>query len=383
MKVLTASLLASVLVVAAGNCSLAAETTSGGNGAASKIANVTHFDQLRSQQPIRLGKDWEVRLGIRDGGTEAGPWVLLYCFAKWTNQNDPATLAYKGELLGEPLGPVFYRVSMGRDEHVAARAQVIFPAKDTPPEDLYCAMVPTAWQGKYHVEVLSRDDKVIARQSIDVARPRPLYWHEFARQEGTILRSPVAARPRLVGTWPIWGCGERIASELLQQCPLPDIPMPNPWIDYISEPATAVRTDERIYPLKLSVENGDFVIQSPVKLVDWPDFYLLARWWVNDQPISPRRPEGISMREIGRRVSFTNEMRVRFGLPETLGQLEPGDKIGLQVLYSPAMIQQVPITAASHSCLHAAARHDSNAAFLPMTSNRVNFTVTKAMLVGR
>lgn len=382
MNVLAALLLVLVMVVAEVNCSLAAETASDGSGVVRQIATITHFDQLRSQRPIRLGDNWEVRLGLGDGGAEAGPWRLVYCLANWTNKNESPSLAYKGESLGEPLGPVFYRVSVDGETPLAACARVMFAAENTPPEGLYCEMVLTAWQGKYHVEVLSRYDKTIARGTIDVPQPRPLYWQEFARQKGTILQSPVAARPAFAGTWPLWEDGGRTASQLHRRCPLPGaIPTPNVWIDYVGRKATANREGEVNYPLALSLTDGDFVVRSPVKLVDWPDLHLLARWWVNDHLISPRRPEGISMRQFGRRVSFTKEMRIPFGLPDTLGQLKPGDKIGLQVLYSPAMIEQVPISADSHARLHAARPHEFGQAAAPMTSNRIDFTVTKSMFL--
>lgn len=382
MNVLTTSLLVLVMVVVQVNCSLAAEAASGGNGVACEIPTATHFDQLRSQRPIRLGDNWEVRLGLGDGGAEAGPWRLLYCLANWTNENESPSLAYKGESLGESLGPVFYRVSMDGETPLAACARVMFAAENTPPEGLYCGMVLTAWQGKYHVEILSQDDRIIARRTINVPQPRPLYWQEFAQQKGTILQSPVAARPAFAGTWPLWENGGRIASQLQQRCPLPGaIPTPNVWIGYVGRKATAIREGEVNYPLALSLTEGDFVVRSPVKLVDWPDLYLLARWWVNGQPIAPHRPEGISMRAIGRQVSFTKEMRIRFGLPDTLGKLEPGDKIGLQVLYSPAMIGQVPVSTGSHACLKATRPHDSRQATVPMTSNRIEFWATKAMLL--
>ncbi len=87
------------------------------------------------------------------------------------------------------------------------------------------------------------------------------------------------------------------------------------------------------------------------------------------------------MRSIGRQVSFTKKMQIRFGLPDTLGKLEVGDKIGLQVLYSPAMIEQVPISPISLALLRAASPHGANVAAVPMTSNRIEFAVAKAMLL--
>lgn len=382
MKLLTASLLVSVLVAAASNCLIAAEAAGGGIGAVCKIAAVTDFDQLRSQRPIRLGDDWEVRFGLGYGGTEAGPWRLLYCLANWTNENESPSLAYKGESLGEPLGPVFYRVSMDRQTPLAECGQMMFAAEEVSPEGVYCEMIITAWQGRYHVEIFSRDDRIIARRTIDVAQPRVLYWQEFALQKGTISKSPVAARPEFVGTWPLWENGGRVASQLHRRCPLPgSIPTPTAWIDYVGTEARAIRDGERIYPLKLSLKDGQFVIQSPVRLVDWPDYYLLARWWVNGKPVLPRRPEEMSMRSIGRQVSFTKEMQIPFGLPDPLGTLKVGDKVGLQVLYSPAMIEQVPISPISLALLRAVSPHDANVAAMPMTSNRIEFAVTEAMLL--
>ena len=55
-----------------------------------------------------------VRIGLGDGGDEAGPWKLVYCLANYTADGD-ATLSHKGQTFGQMLGPVFLDV-LGDDD---------------------------------------------------------------------------------------------------------------------------------------------------------------------------------------------------------------------------------------------------------------------------
>jgi hypothetical protein len=89
------------------------------------------------------------------------------------------------------------------------------------------------------------------------------------------------------------------------------------------------------------------------------------------------------MISIGREVTYAKEMRVAAGWPDHLGELKAGDKVGLQVLYSPAMARQIPPKNMFARALGALGRQEPGAAPVPLLSNRIEFTVTDDLLRAR
>jgi hypothetical protein len=135
--------------------------------------------------------------------------------------------------------------------------------------------------------------------------------------------------------------------------------------------------------LKLSLAEDRLVIQSTgCQMLDWPDRCVLARWWVNGAPIVPKQsPRSMSHAE-SRQISKTDESIILLTLPAWLGSLESGDKVGLQVLYSPdehELVNDQP-----YQMEQAIARiHGPGYAPVPLLSNRIDFKVTAEMLAKR
>jgi len=77
-------------------------------------------------------------------------------------------------------------------------------------------------------------------------------------------------------------------------------------------------------------------------------------------------------------VRLTDTITVRFDLPDFLGDLRPGDRIGLQLLHSPDGFDPAPsgVMQMQHQLMQAQTDHDE----WPMLSNRIEFVMTAALL---
>ena len=60
-----------------------------------------------------------------------------------------------------------------------------------------------------------------------------------------------------------------------------------------------------------------------------------------------------------------------------------GDRVGLQVLYSPSRIRQLPTARHGDELLHALAVADAAVARVPLLSNRLDFALTEGLLEWR
>ena len=269
-----------------------------------------------------------------------------------------------------------------------------------PRQALYCRLVPVAWKGKYHVRVRSYDEKELVRTTFTINKPAPCYWMQFAgskhsgNQEKLIEKdtpthivrpSPMAAVPKFNDIAPVWPTVDRKGNPLRaspkKNPSLPgQIPMGLPWVEYYLKPRT-LKDGAVPRGLKLTLDKGDFLIRSETGMaVSYPDPHLLARWWVNGKPVLPPRAGGLSRISIGAKSMSGREIRVAFALPGTLGKLKPGDKIALQVMYSPTRIQQIPGNRFTEKQLFA--RECSTVPNVPLLSNRLEFVVQEAMLAG-
>ena len=73
---------------------------------------------------------------------------------------------------------------------------------------------------------------------------------------------------------------------------------------------------------------------------------------------------------------------MKFGLPDILGELKAGDKVRLQVMYSP---DEYRIAVLARGAVPRAMRPiaKDDVARVPMVSNRIEFDVTEEMLETR
>ena len=304
------------------------------------------------------------------------------------------------------LGPVCYRLRPGGDKKLmekmeadlaVERDQVLAAA---PREGIYCGVVPTAWKGKFRLEVVTQDGKLLAERLVTVDKPASHCWWTFARvahrrREGepmcVVVRRSVPAWPAFQEFRAIWPPEDREV-KFVGDPPLPGrIPMGFDWLRYYAgRIGRAVREGEVPCGLALSLEKGVFVVKCEAKMRRDPDHRLLARWWVNGKSVTWTKPRDALLDDImrARAVSYGKEMTVGFGLPARLGDLKVGDKVALQVLYTPgkhqwfhnpnemvfgrALQKLAVMTAGSHEAVH-----------VPMLSNRIEFEVTEAMLDQR
>lgn len=365
-----------------------------GEGAVPELAAVRTMGELEAAAAHRLPSGWVVRLGLGEPGELAGPWKLLYCHATYEGGGDPS-FRINGELHAQILGQVFYTVTdpkRGRRRAIARKAFVVAAPQRTA---LYCVIVPMAWSGAYRVRVLSPKGKVLAERIVRVERPRPCHWAQFATsREGPAKEGEAAWLPRREAWAAVPAFGES-ASMLAfdrrleagappkHKQPLPGIvPLEPPWAwRMLGNRIAERRQGEPLCQLLLAREGAAYVVRGALPMLAWPDITLLARWWVNGKAVVPPRSDEHEMIQLGRVARFATEMKVALGFPAFLGELNPGDRVGLQVLYSPGTIQQLPRTrAAEGEMLKAMANLRRDAAPMPLLSNRLDLTLTDAML---
>ena len=373
-----------------------------------EIAEVHTLEELESQEPVDAGDGWSVRLGWGDSGADGGPWVLLYCLAEYAGPGEPpAPAGRKGELTGRPLGPVFYTWAWDEAglEHPAGQAALRSP-RGVPKKALYCAGVPVAWEGTCKVRVASAAGAPLGGRDFVVKEPRAGYWQQFGRMRdkrgaGEVgFRSAdrvTAARPVLPGLSPVFDFdATKFAKHQLPEKWgardnwLPGAaPLHHDWTRlYVRKPFAA-----RSEPLGLTLEDQAFVIRldpdgdgkadgpaNAALMLAWPDLCLLARWWVNGEPVVPPRSNGISQVPLSRAVTLGKEMTVAFGLPDNLGGLKAGDTIALQVMHAP-WIEQLPRQRFDGSMQPSAAAGSHSDLNVPLLSNKFEFELTEELLL--
>lgn len=325
--------------------------------AAPEPAEVRTLKDLQAVSPLHLQEGWDVRLGIADPGPIEGPWKVIYCLTTWTGQGQPPGLSIKGSIPGDVLGPVFYSYSWqqtepARDKVSAVQAK---PSGDGA-QTLYCGGVLLAWEGTCRVRVMLQSGEVIAESQIEVRKPAACYWHQFAmlrRQTGARNISSVVP-PEAVAVWP----------------------------RYSQQIAALAADPDGVLPLKLSLDDGVFLVRSDTAdMVDWPDVQLLARWWVNDRPVVPARPDHVRSMQMGRMVGKSRQMTVALNLPDSLGTLKKGDRVAVQVLYMPGGYADVPKDRPPGMAqMQIIARLLDAKIPRPLLSNKLEFSVTEPML---
>ncbi len=359
--------------------------------APAEIAAVGSMTDLLDQPAIAVAGDWKVRLGWADASPGGEPWELLYCWAEYTGTDGKPALPQTKDDPRDPLGPVRFRVS---DPDKKARLEVmeksIAQDRAAPPtRALYAAVVPVAWNGRYEVSVFGADGREVGRAMLTIDKPRPCLWQTLgmlnpaARTAGgpwvVMASSPTAVYPWIDGAAPAWTpLIDPTLADLTAKKGLPgQLPVAAAWLP----PKYGPPPDKLGEPdLALSLDGGDLVVRSRGPINTDADLNLAARWWVNGEPVPAPPADAARLLQEARKIETGTEARLPLILPQALGRLKAGDKVGLQVLYSPAMLR--PLTAdRNHEQLEAlAAAEPVN---VPLLSNRLDFAVTEAMLKGR
>lgn len=356
-----------------------------------ELPTVRGLEDLRGQPAHHLPTGWEVRLGLGDGGDAAGPWKLLYCLARYVGDGEPA-LHFDGAAPGKMLGPIFYTVTAGEARRARAMMAIAATAERA---GLYCAVVPTAWRGDYQVRVFSPAAAELARRTLRIADAQPCHWAQFARTRERLVakgeapwrvrRQVAAAVPDFGGTAsllpPMWDNQQSGLRRL--RTPLPgEVPCEWPWPARLGLPRLVEEhRRQRNHTLELSLDDGAFTIRARSEIIPWADLHLLARWWRNGKPVVPPRSDEGEMVQLGRAVAAGRTMKIAFGLPDFLGRVKVGDRIGLQVLHTPGAVRRLPKTRAAQAELlkaQFAIRRDVPRVLL--LSNRLNFELTARLL---
>jgi len=361
---------------------------------AREIPDVKTIQELLEIQPQGLSCGWEVRLAFGEPGAEAGPWGLLYCYAKLLkDEGRPPTIGHKRLAPGEQLGPVFFAVEGPGGGGPLKRTGAGEPSIDN--EDLFCSEILFAWPGTYTVRVRARDGRLLATRRFDVAKPRPCPWQPFAcRREGPRKSKPIyaaggpgfAAAPAYCGTRGLWGPNSHDVPRLERfpdGLPLPGtIPLREPWT---RNPALKdwVMAHRRTpaFPLDLKIKDDQFTITAVANMRDWSDQQMLARWWVNGKAIEPARPEAIPAPQRRGSAGGSRLLRIGIGWPDSLGTVRGGDRLGLQLLYSPQVLH--PILKDGEGPRLDPGTFGASAVLVPLLSNRLDFTVTPELMAVR
>jgi hypothetical protein len=348
-----------------------------------QIARVNTLEELRALKAARAG-DWEVRVGMSEGGSESGPWELVYCHAIYTGAAaKPPRLRPVSGGQDEVLGPLVVRAMDERYEMALHRA--LTEAGAPPKEALFCQIVLLPTKAKYRVEVLGPEGEPLFRSRIDLREPRPRYWQAFAevrwrdgQRRDTLAQDPRAARPRYDGVFPVLPDPVPRQVEEKRERSKPRNQLPG-----------AVPLDPRwssLGAIELAARDGQFVVRSKAtKMVLRPDRHLLARWWVNNKAVVPRRELTQLYLQQQEQLKLGDEISLPLGLPRHLGELKPGDRVALQVMYAPAGHQPLPPEGATvQESLQMEAQRPVHATPpVPLLSNRIELDVTKELLTAR
>lgn len=364
-----------------------------------EVKAIKSLAQLRKVPPAAVILSWEIRIGVADlPDDKARPWLLLYCHvrnaapAAGIGHLGPPTQMYSG---AELLGPVSFIVAT--TESLGARKKIKITAPKAPAagrkdvERLYVAAIPVVAKQATNIFVhWGNAGQLIAKWQRPAGEAHPCPWMPFAAvgAKGFVVADEFQAAwptyPRRVPLWRLvkgegFALPRPVAGKLVRYflpgCVRGDAPYYEPR--YYGEKTDAGVKRKEPFPLKLSISAGAFAIGSKVRLVNRPDEYLLARWWVNGKAVVPPAPKAKtgSQEEKARTetVTGTKEMKVALRLPTYLGRLKAGDKVTLQVMHCDGGYSRLSGEAVAQLV-------NAWPAFAPMLSNELTFTVTREML---
>lgn len=333
------------------------------------IADVETLAELAACEPHDVGGGWTVRLGYADPGDEAVPWVTLYCLGDDSGAAARVERADGPGELGDPLGPVYYAwAPKGTVVRHIERLKRVRRAGRW----LFCVTLQPVAGATMTLTVRDAGGRVLRARDF---KPRaeagpPWRWHTFARHgrgardaevEMVVADGAVAARPVY---------GDLFFPPEAVDADAPPPPLPG---------ATAAGEADGI---KLSLEGAAFVLAARRPMsAQMPEHLLLARWWVNGEPVAPPSAErgAAQAQQRQAKADESEEFKVGFGLPDHLGKLKAGDRVALQVLYSADGYERVNQAAAASTQQMQRLERWGRAA-RPLLSNRLEFELTEALL---
>lgn len=364
----------------------------------------------------------EARIGLADSGPDGGPWKILYCLVSGTDKSPLRVQNPDGKNHRAALGPVCLTIDEGVPDESEIDRMFHLPIADESPVDaderLYAISFPVAWIGKYRIQLTTRDGQPLRERTISVEHPRPCYWQLFAGRMGgqapraffSVDTKSVAAFPMISGEVPLTNLkGEEMVSkstssrlenqfnDARNNGALPGtLPLPHGWKELTRSARVEVPNRGIVVkksheddpekddcpPLNMELQDGILVITPPQSLLYWIDYLMLARWWVNGEPVVASRGDGQFQVMLQRDPTYVQQLKAALALPDSLGSLKPGDRVGVQVLYCPD--GYLPVAAKrGHGVNPLNALFGPDRLAVPIESNRVEFVVTEAMLAER
>lgn len=314
------------------------------------ILSVDGISEMQSLDPIDAGHSWRVRLALAEGDA-AVPWKLLYCRAEWTDQDRPARPVPYGRYIARHLGPVVWTINK-EGFHEAGPDLNSRPAPPMSIEgngSVYAATLPLRGFEQSYLQVYSAfDGRELARRRITADESSVWSWGRFmAHRKG----SPFG-----------------VSADFDAACP----GMP------AFKPVLAKTMNKGVHSISLSVEDGFFSLKSDKRILPTRGSRLLARWWLNGEPVSPQTAGEFAAVNNAHTEGLASLLRMPAKLPTAVLKAKPGDKVGLQVMLSPDRIESPALNPESSQCI--TSLDIGKSPTVPILTNRLDFKVNAAMI---
>jgi hypothetical protein len=331
------------------------------------LALVRTWGDLLEQPTITLADGSTVRLGMEARSAPRLSSVFIYCL---TQDGKPLRQTIEGSTLG-PITVEVLLPNPKREATAKISQQSAEPADREPYWQLYALSIPLDQVGTHRITLRDAQKEVIASATIQATDEPYHAWMPFGLPEEirpldgkdedldlgrfAAKRLPAAA-PSSSGSFPIAVMAVERSNAKLSRVPLP---------------AGQPRPTER--SIVLERKGSQFQIASPRTLIiAVSEGYgkLLVRWWVNGQPVRPANNDDPLSLIVGGRIIETKDVHFDLEpLPKGLG-IRSGDRIGMQVLYSPSGWKHVGPDTVS---LLSASMVTLGDAAVPMVSNRIEW----------
>lgn len=337
------------------------------------IPSVDNVSALASLQSVQAGHGWRVRLALTEGEAQT-PWKVLYCQTEYTGQDHPPRPIPFRRYVARYLGPVVWTISPEGFRATAPKRS----GRPAPPMSLkaktavYAATLPLHGFEQAYVQVYSAfDGRELARAQIVPDRSQPWYWGRFMAHQP---EAPFGVSADFLAAYP-------------------GTPAFKPMPTQATDAATPL--------IKLSIKDGLFALSTDQRILPTRGSRLLARWWLNDEPVSPERGGEWSVvrrttaaAQVGGGITgvaaakhpgpegLAGLLRLPLALPAAvLNAAKPGDKVGLQVMLSPDRIESPWLNPEESQCV--ASVDVGDIPLVPILSGRLDFKVKAGMIAQR
>jgi len=317
------------------------------------IVPVDNVSEMKSLEPIDAGHSWRVQLALTEGDA-AAPWKLLYCRAEWTDQDRPTRPVPFGRYIGRHLGPVVWTISSEgfRETGPDLNSRPAPPMSIEGNGAVYAATLPLGGFKQGYLQVYSAfDGREMARRCITVDKSSTWLWGRFMEQR---TDKPFG-----------------VSVDFVAACP----GMP------AFKPMPVKPTGQSGPSISLSVKGGFLSLSSDKQILPTRGSRLLARWWLNGRPVSPKTAEEFAVAGDSHTEGLASLLRLPATLPSAVLKARPGDKVGLQVMLSPDRIESPAFNLESSQCISSLDIDGSPA--VPLLSNRFDFKVNASIIAQR